>query len=159
MKPRDRSEERFMLFALDLAKIAAQQGETPVGAVVVRDGQIIGSGHNRVETDTDPTAHAEIIALREAARSAVDWRLPGASVYVTLEPCLMCAVALIHARVKRLIFGARDHRWGGMGSLFDVSHDPRMNHEIEVVSGVMEEEAAALLQGFFTRVRRSRTAT
>ena len=144
-----------MSSALDLAKIAAELGETPVGAVVVQHDEIIGSGYNRVEAETDPTAHAEMIALREAARNTGDWRLPEATVYVTLEPCLMCAVALIHARVKRLVFGARDHRWGGVGSLFDVSHDPRMNHEIEVVSGVMKEEAAALLQGFFTRVRQS----
>jgi tRNA(adenine34) deaminase len=153
MKKRNRSEERFMCCALDLAKKAAQHGETPVGAVVVQHDEIIGSGYNRVEAENDPTAHAEMIALREAARSRGDWRLPEATLYVTLEPCLMCAVALIHARVKRVLFGARDHRWGGMGSLFDVSHDPRMNHEIEVVSGVMEEEAAALLQGFFTRLR------
>ncbi|MEJ2717589.1 MAG: tRNA adenosine(34) deaminase TadA [Deltaproteobacteria bacterium] len=156
MNRRNSSEERFMSRALDLAKMAARQGETPVGAVVVQHGAIIGSGYNRVEAEIDPTAHAEMIALREAARNRGDWRLPEASVYVTLEPCLMCAVALIHARVKRLVFGARDHRWGGVGSLFDISHDPRLNHEIEVVCGVMEEEAVALLQGFFTSIRKGR---
>src|SRR5512143_3759191 len=118
-------EEQYMHLALELAAAAGRMGETPVGAVIVQDGKIIGTGHNSVECDKDPTAHAEIVALREAARSTGDWRLPAATIYVTLEPCVMCAAALIHARVKRLVFGARDHRWGGVGSLFDFSHDPR----------------------------------
>jgi tRNA(adenine34) deaminase len=143
--------------ALQLAQEAGEQGETPVGAVVVVEGKIIGSGYNRVEQDRDPTAHGEIIALREAARAANDWRLPTATVYVTLEPCIMCAAALLHARVSRLVFGAWDHRWGGVGSLFDFAHDPRINHELEVVSGVMEQEAAALLQQFFRNLRRNNT--
>jgi tRNA(adenine34) deaminase len=153
MKRVNPSEEAFMIRALQLAEQAAAIGETPVGAVVVQDGRIIGSGYNRVETDRDPTAHAELVALREACRSIGDWRLPHATLYVTLEPCVMCAAALIHARVKRLVFGARDDRWGGVGSLFDLSHDPRMNHEVEVVSGVMEEQAAGLLRVFFRRLR------
>lgn len=147
----------FMTIALGLAQRAGEEGETPVGAVVVVDGRIIGSGYNRVEQDKDPTAHAEIIALREAARTVNDWRLPTATVYVTLEPCIMCAAALIHARVRRLVFGAWDHRWGGVGSLFDLAHDPRINHELEVVSGIMEKEAAALLQEFFRNLRRNDT--
>ena len=149
----DKSEEEFMRLALELAGKAAAMGETPVGAVVVQDGKVIGTGHNLVEAEKDPTAHGEIVALREAARFSGDWRLPRATVYVTLEPCIMCAAALVHARVKRLVFGARDHRWGGVGSLFDLSHDPRMNHEIEVISGVMEKEAAELLQRFYARLR------
>ena len=144
-----KSEEEFMLLALELAAKAAAMGETPVGAVVVQDGKIIGRGHNRVEAEKDPTAHGEIVALREAARFSGDWRLPRATVYVTLEPCIMCAAALVHARVKRLVFGARDDRWGGVGSLFDLSHDPRINHELEVISGVMEKEAAELLRRFY----------
>ena len=151
------SHHVFMSKALELARRAAEQGETPVGAVVVVEGRIIGSGHNRVEQDKDPTAHGEIIALREAARSLNDWRLPTATVYVTLEPCIMCAAALLHARVGRLVFGAWDHRWGGVGSLFDLAHDPRINHELEVVSGIMEQEAAALLQEFFRNIRRNNT--
>ncbi len=147
------SEEPFMSIALDLAAKAAAAGETPVGAVVVQHGRIIGSGYNRVEADRDPTAHAELLALRQACRVNGDWRLLHATVYVTLEPCVMCAAALVHARVKRLVFGARDDRWGGVGSLFDLSHDPRMNHEIEVVSGVMEDRASELLQTFFRRLR------
>ncbi len=142
-----------MSLALELARQAFEEGETPVGAVIVQDGDIIGTGHNRVETLHDPTAHAEIIALREAAWKAGDWRLPAADIYVTLEPCIMCVSALIHARIRRVVFGAHDDRWGGLGSLFDLSHDPRINHELEVVSGVMEQEAAKLLQEFFRKLR------
>jgi tRNA(adenine34) deaminase len=145
--------QKFMAIALDLAATAARQGETPVGAVVVQDGKIIGRGYNRVEIEKDPTAHAEILALREATRATGDWRLPEATVYVTLEPCIMCAAAMLHARVKRLVYGARDDRWGGVGSLFDLSHDPRINHELEVISGVMKEEAAELLRKFYRRLR------
>jgi tRNA(adenine34) deaminase len=146
-------DTKFMADALELAQIAAETGETPVGAVMVMNGKIIGRGYNRVEIEKDPTAHAEILALREAARTVGDWRLPHATVYVTLEPCIMCAAALIHARVKRLVYGARDERWGGVGSLFDFSHDPRINHELEVISGVMKEQAAELLQEFYKRLR------
>ena len=151
----DKSEQKFMAMALDLARKAAAIGETPVGAVVVQNGTVIGMGHNLVEAEKDPTAHAEIVALREAGRFSNDWRLPGATVYVTLEPCIMCAAALVHSRVKRLVFGARDLRWGGVGSLFDLAHDPRMNHELEVVSGIMEDRAAALLQQFYKQLRRN----
>ncbi len=147
------SAKKFMAAALDLAAVAAAMGETPVGAVVVQAGKIIGRGYNRVEIEKDPTAHAEIVALREATRVAGDWRLPEATVYVTLEPCIMCAAAMLHARVKRLVYGARDDRWGGVGSLFDFSHDPRINHELEVISGVMKEEAAELLRQFYRGLR------
>ena len=146
--------QKFMAVALDLAATAARMGETPVGAVVVRAGKIIGRGYNRVEIEKDPTAHAEIVALREAARTTGDWRLPEATVYVTLEPCIMCAAAMLHARIKRLVYGARDDRWGGVGSLFDLSHDPRINHEFEVISGVMKEEAAGLLRKFYQGLRK-----
>ena len=145
----------YMTVAMELARKAAASGETPIGAVVVQDGTIIGTGYNRVEIDRDPTAHAEMLAIREATRASGDWRLPRATIYVTVEPCIMCAAALIHARVARLVYGARDPRWGGAGSLFDLSHDPRINHELEVISGVMEEEAAALLKEFFRRVRQA----
>jgi len=151
--PADKLKD-FMTVALDLAAAAAQKGETPVGAVVVQNGRIIGRGYNRVEIEKDPTAHAEILALREATRITGDWRLPDATVYVTLEPCIMCAAALIHARVKRLVYGALDDRWGGVGSLFDLSHDPRINHELEVISGVMKDEAAELLRKFYQGLRK-----
>jgi tRNA(adenine34) deaminase len=142
-----------MRLAVELARRAAAEGETPVGAVIVRNGAVIGRGYNRVEAEQDPAAHGELIALREAARQAGDWRLPDATIYVTLEPCIMCTAALVLARVKRLVYGARDLRWGAVGSLFDFSHDPRINHELEVVSGVLEEESAALLQKFYRNVR------
>ncbi|MBI4963443.1 MAG: tRNA adenosine(34) deaminase TadA [Desulfomonile tiedjei] len=155
MKRSRKLEEQFMAVALQLAQRAGEKGETPVGAVVVHGGEIIGRGYNRVEAEQDPTAHAEIIALREAAQTLGDWRLLHTTLYVTLEPCIMCAAALLHARVPRLVFGARDNRWGGVGSLFDFSHDPRINHEIEVVSGVMEKESAELLQRFFRGLRQN----
>jgi tRNA(adenine34) deaminase len=144
-----KSEEQFMELALMLAQRAGEEGETPVGAVLVRAGNIVGRGYNSVEKEKDSTAHAEIIAMRQAAQTLGDWRLPGTTLYVTLEPCIMCAAALIHARVPRLVFGAWNNRWGGVGSLFDFSHDPRINHEIEVISGVMEKESSDLLQRFF----------
>lgn len=147
------NSRKFMVIALELAVTAAKNGETPVGAVVVQAEKIIGRGYNRVEIEKDPTAHAEILALREAARATGDWRLPEATVYVTLEPCIMCAAAMLHARVKRVVYGARDERWGGVGSLFDLSHDPRINHELEVISGVMKEEAAELLRKFYRGLR------
>ena len=149
------SELRFMHLALAEARKAARLGETPVGAVVVQDGRVLGSGHNLVETANDPTAHAEILALREACRSVGDWRLPRADLYVTLEPCVMCAIALALAHVRRVVYGAPDRRWGGFGSLFDFSHDPRINRDIEVISGVLEQEAADLLRNFFSELRRT----
>ncbi len=147
------SEAQYMLLALEGAREAADHGETPVGAVIVQDGRVLGTGYNQVETLKDPTAHAEIVALRAATQTIRDWRLPNATMYVTLEPCIMCAAALLHARVQRVVYGARDHRWGGMGSLFDLAHDPRINHEIEVIAGFMEQEAAELLQRFYRELR------
>jgi tRNA(adenine34) deaminase len=153
MKRIEEHEKHYMKLALELAAVAAQNGDSPVGAVIVLDGAILGTGFNSMERLKDPTAHAEILAIREAAKSMSDWRLPGATIYATLEPCVMCAGALIHARVKRVVFGARDLKWGGLGSLFDFSHDPRINHELEVISGIMERESAALLQSFFRTIR------
>lgn len=124
-------------------------GETPVGAVLVHTNRIIGSGFNRVETNLDPTAHAEIECIRKAAVFKGDWRLINSTLYVTLEPCMMCAAALLNARVERVVFGAWDNRYGAFGSLFDLSHDFRCNREIEVKSGVMAKEAAEILQEFF----------
>lgn len=142
-----------MIRALALARLAGEQEEIPVGAVVVVNGRILGEGFNRVEMDKDPSAHAEIIALREAARSTGDWRLLSATLYVTLEPCIMCAGALIFARIERLVYGAPDERWGAVGSLFDLAHDPRIGHDIEVIPRVMEQASAVLLQGFFRKRR------
>ncbi len=154
---RSEVDAHFMKMAIELAQKAADCGDTPVGALVVQDGQILGEGYNRIERDRDPTAHAELIALREAARRKGDWRLHGATLYATLEPCVMCAAAALHARVSRVVFGAYDARWGGVGSLFDLSHDPRTNHEFEVASGVEEETCAKLCQAFFASARRRGT--
>jgi tRNA(adenine34) deaminase len=143
----------FMTMALAEAMLAAKLGETPVGAVVVQDDLVLGTGHNRVEIDKDPTAHAEILAIRRATEKSGESRLPEAVIYVTLEPCIMCAAAIVLARLKKVVFGAYDDRWGAFGSLFDFSHDPRLNHQVEVVPGVMRKESATLLKDFFVRLR------
>lgn len=135
--------------ALELAREAAARGEVPVGAVVVLDGEIVGRGANATETRQDPTAHAEILALREAASRRGSWRLTGATLYVTLEPCAMCAGACVLARIDRLVYGASDPKAGMCGSLENLVQDPRLNHRIEVVGGVAEPEAGELLRRFF----------
>jgi tRNA(adenine34) deaminase len=147
------SHEKFMEQALDQARIAERIGETPVGAVVVSNGKVIGRGHNRVETDKDPTAHAEMIAVRQASAELGDWRLLESTLYVTLEPCIMCASALIIGRLPRIVFGARDIRWGGFGSLFDFSNDPRIGFYPEIIPGVLGKEASKLLRNFFKILR------
>ena len=136
--------------ALDLAAMAADEGDVPVGAVVVdAAGTVIGTGRNTRERDADPTGHAEIVAMREAAAARSEWRLEGCTLVVTLEPCTMCAGALVAARVERLVFGAFDEKAGAVGSLWDVVRDRRLNHRPEVVSGVLADESAALLREFF----------
>ncbi len=139
--------------ALAEARAAASLGEVPVGAVVVRDGRVIARGHNRRETDRDPTAHAETAVLREAARVLGGWRLLGCTVYVTLEPCVMCAGAMVQSRLPRLVYGAPDPKAGATGSVVDVLCDARQNHVVEVVGGVREGECSALLRGFFAALR------
>ncbi len=148
-----KDDEVFMLKAMEQAQKAFELGEAPVGAVIVNNGQVISQAFNRIELDKDPTAHAEIVAIREAARLLGDWRLPYSTLYVTLEPCVMCASALLHARVPRVVYAAQDFKWGGLGSLFDLSHDPRLNHEIEVIPGVLKDMAASLMKEFFVRLR------
>lgn len=143
----------WMKEALRLAKIAAGEGEVPIGAVVVRDGEKIGEGYNRREADKSPLAHAEIIAINEASKRLGGWRLLGTTLYVTLEPCPMCAGAILQSRIERLVFGAKDPKAGAAGSLIDLMHDPRFNHQVEVVSGILAEEAAALLSSFFRKLR------
>ncbi len=147
------TDEFFMHEALQEASRAALAGEVPVGAVLVRDGAILGRGHNLRETTGDPTDHAEIVALRQAAARAGGWRLEGATLYVTLEPCPMCAGALVLARVARLVFGARDPKAGACGSLMDIVRDPRLNHRLEVTEGVLEAQCAEILRAFFRRLR------
>jgi tRNA(adenine34) deaminase len=142
-----------MRLALAQAAEAAALGEVPVGAVAVLDDQVIGAGFNRKETDNDPTAHAEMVALRQAAVYLNNWRLIGVTLYCTLEPCPMCAGAMVQARLPRLVYGAPDLRFGADGSIVNVLEEPRFNHRVAVTRGVLAEEAAALLQRFFRRLR------
>jgi tRNA(adenine34) deaminase len=143
----------YMQEALLEAAKAEERGEVPVGALVVRDGQVLGRGHNQPIGSGDPTAHAEIVALREAARRVGNYRLPGAQLFVTVEPCLMCAGACLHARIQTLVFGARDPKTGAVRSLYQVFDDPRHNHRIEVVEGVLADECARKMRAFFQKRR------
>ena len=142
--------------ALDEARRAASEGEVPVGAVVVWRGEILGRGHNQREGRHDPTAHAEILALRQAGATRGGWRLAGCTLYCNLEPCAMCAGAMVNARIERLVFAVRDPKTGAAGSVFDIVRAPWLNHQLKVVSGVLADEAAALMQSFFQE-RRPRT--
>jgi tRNA(adenine34) deaminase len=139
--------------ALVEAAKAAAVGDVPVGAVAVRDGVIVGRGHNRKEHDRDPTAHAEMIALRQAARTLGGWRLPGVTLYCTLEPCAMCAGAMVQARLPRLVWAADDPKYGAGGSVLDLLHHERLNHRVETIRGVLAEEAHAQLDAFFADLR------
>ncbi len=143
----------FMREAIAEGRTAAEHGEVPVGAVLVLEGRIVARAHNLRETTDDPLAHAEILALREAARVQGGWRLEGATLYVTLEPCPMCAGALVQARVSRLVYGVRDFKSGAAGTLFDIVRDERLNHRLEVTDGIMEEKCRALLRDFFEQRR------
>jgi tRNA(adenine34) deaminase len=149
----DPADVRWMAEALALARQAGARGEVPVGAVIVQDGRVIGCGGNAPVSGSDPTAHAEIGALREAGRALGNYRLPGASLYVTLEPCAMCAGAIMHARIARLVFGARDPKTGACGSVVDLFAERRINHHTAVLGGVRAEECGALLSAFFAERR------
>ncbi len=150
-------DERFMEAALAEARAAAAEGEVPVGAVVAWEGRIIGRGRNRVESAQDPTAHAEILAIGAAAQTVKSWRLDEATLYVTLEPCHMCAGAIVLARIAKVVYGARDPKAGACGSLSMVPQDLRLNHRAEVVQGVLAAECGEVLEAFF-RARRNRSA-
>lgn len=145
--------EAFMREALGQARLAYAKGEVPVGAVAVRDGRVIGRGHNRKEELGDATAHAEMLALREATETLGGWRLQGVSLYSTKEPCTMCAGALVQGRVERLIFAVPDPKGGAAGSIFDLVRSRELNHRLEVIQGVLEEEARELLRSFFEGLR------
>jgi tRNA(adenine34) deaminase len=147
--------ERWMLEALALAREAQARGEVPVGAIVVRDGAIIGRGGNTPIAHSDPTGHAEIAALRDAARSAGNYRLPGCDLYVTLEPCAMCAGAIMHARIRRLVFGATDPKTGACGSVVDLFAERRLNHHTTVIGGVAAPICGQLLSAFFAERRQA----
>ena len=146
----------FMQVALELARQAASADEVPVGAVVVKGGQIVGRGYNQPIGRHDPTAHAEVMALRDAAQHLGNYRLPGCTLYVTLEPCLMCCGAILHARMARLVFGASDPKTGAAGSVMNVFAETRLNHHTESSGGVMAQECGTLLSNFFV-ARRQRT--
>jgi len=143
-----------MALALKEAEGAAAEGEVPVGCVVVQDDRVVGRGHNRTEALQDPTAHAEILALGAASTAMGGWRLAGATVYMTLEPCLMCAGALVLARPDRIVFGARDPKFGCLGSQYDIAADNRFNHRLNVTEGVLADVSAKLMQQFFRSKRR-----
>jgi tRNA(adenine34) deaminase len=143
-----------MALALEEAKKAGQMGEVPVGAVLVAEnGEVLSAAGNRTIGHADPTAHAEVLALRRAASSAGNYRLLNTTLYVTVEPCIMCMGALVHARVQRLVFGAGDPKWGAAGSLYNIAQDERLNHRVEVLQGVLEENCRALMQNFFRAKR------
>ena len=146
-------DEWFMREALKEAEKAAPKGEVPIGAVIVSDNKIIARGHNLKESTADATAHAEIIAIKKASKKLGGWRLTNSIIYVTLEPCLMCMGALIQARVERLVFGCYDPKAGACGSLYDLSQDKRLNHQIKVTEGVMAGECGKILKGFFNGLR------
>jgi tRNA(adenine34) deaminase len=150
-------DERWMQEALGEAERALAHGDVPVGAVAIAEGRIIGRGHNRREVDGDPTAHAEMLALQEAARTLGGWRLAGVALYCTLEPCPMCAGAMVQAHLSRLVYGADDPKAGAAGSVVELLRDPRFNHSVAVTRGVMAEESQALLERFFATLRQQRT--
>jgi len=145
-----------MGIALREARKAGERGEVPIGAVVVRDGKVIGRGFNLRESKHDPTAHAEIIAIRQAARKSGNWRLTGATLYVTLEPCLMCMGAILLARIERVAFGCYDPKAGGAGSLYDLSADPRLNHQLLLTAGILQAECSTILSNFFAALREAK---
>jgi len=151
------TDDDFMALALDLAREAATLGEVPVGALVVKDGEIVGRGCNQPIGRHDPTAHAEVMALRDAAQRLGNYRIPGCTLYVTLEPCAMCIGAMFHARIGRVVFGAHDLKTGAAGSVIDLFAEERLNHHAEIIGGVRAAECGALLSGFFA-ARRQKTA-
>ena len=146
-------DERWMREAIAEARLAEDKGEVPVGAVVVHDGRIVGRGHNERELSQDPTAHAEMTAIREAAEALGSWRLIDTTLYVTLEPCPMCAGALVNARVPRVVWGCSDPKAGATETLYTIGSDPRLNHRFECVPGVLADECSALLSSFFAAIR------
>ena len=153
------THEEYMRIAIEEAKIAASLGESPIGAVIVQDGKVVGRGHNTTETAKDATCHAEMNAIRDAARNLGGWRLPHCSMYVTLEPCSMCAGAIVLARIEQLYIGTADPKSGACGSLRNIVSDERLNHRVEVHTGVLQEECSGLLKDFFKQLRKKKNKT
>lgn len=150
--------EEYMRMALELAKKAAAAGEVPIGAVIVKDGVVVGSGCNSTEADKDPTCHAEIKAIRQAAETLGGWRLPGCSMYVTAEPCSMCAGAIVLSRIEELFIGTTDPKAGACVSLYSIPTDSRLNHRVKVSVGLLQEECGTVLKDFFRKLRESKSA-
>ncbi|MFH1080515.1 MAG: tRNA adenosine(34) deaminase TadA [Pseudomonadota bacterium] len=146
-------DEKFMRLALIQARLAREEGEVPVGAVLIRGEEVLSAAHNRSIAGHDPSAHAEMLAIRQAAERLENYRLTEATLYVTLEPCIMCAGAMIHARINRLVYGARDPKSGGVASLYKLLQDERLNHRVDVTGGILEEICAEILSGFFMEKR------
>jgi len=156
MKPTDADDLDFMLAALEQAELARASGEVPVGAVLVLAGEIVGRGYNQPISSHDPTGHAEVMALRDAGLRLANYRLPGSTLYVTLEPCAMCCGAIMHARVARVVFGARDLKTGVAGSVIDLFAETRLNHHASITGGVLADECGAMLSRFFAERRARR---
>ena len=152
----DAEDARHMRAALELARQGRDAGEVPVGAVVVLDGEIVGRGYNQPISSHDPTAHAEVVALRDAAARLGNYRLVGCTLYVTMEPCVMCAGAILHARVARVVYGAREYKTGAHGSIIDVFAEPRLNYHCEIAGGVLADECAAMISDFFEARRQQK---
>lgn len=149
----ENDHRRYMAIALREAEAAFEQGEIPVGAVIVKDGAVIAKAHNQVEMLQDPTAHAEIVAIGAAANHLGSWRLKGCTLYVTLEPCPMCAGGIVLSRIDRIVFGSYDPKMGACSTLYNLVQDERLNHRVEVIAGVMDEESRSLLKEFFAKKR------
>ncbi|MBZ5538841.1 MAG: tRNA adenosine(34) deaminase TadA [Acidobacteriia bacterium] len=147
------SDDFFMALALEEARVGGEEGEVPIGCVVESGGEVISGAHNRPINLNDPTAHAEILAIREACRRLGNYRLSGATLYVTIEPCPMCVGGILQARIRRLVYGAADEKAGAVDSLFHLASDPRLNHQVEVISGVREQSCRALMKNFFAGKR------
>lgn len=155
-EPTEKQVEQWMRQALGLARVAAEAGEIPVGAVIVRNNVVIGAGYNRREMDADPTAHAEVLAIREAARTTRGWRLEDCCLVVTLEPCVQCCGSIILARIPRVYYGVVDPKAGATDSLYRLLDDPRLNHRAEVIGGVLADECGKVLSDFFAALRENR---
>jgi len=152
----NQSHEKWMLEAFREAEKAFEQGEVPVGAIVVLENRIIGKGHNRVEALKDATAHAEILAITAASNTISSWRLDNANLYVTLEPCIMCAGAIMNSRIKRIVYGASDPKAGACGSVFNLTSEPNVLHHVDVTSGILESRCISILQSFFQKKRENK---
>lgn len=154
MRLRHTFGEAAMRLAIEEAELGAREGEVPVGAIVIADDRVVGAAHNLPIAMRDPTAHAEVLAIRDAAASLNEYRLTGASIYVTIEPCVMCVGAIVNARIARVYYGARDEKAGAMGSVYDLGRDGRLNHRVEAYGGIMAEECARVMREFFAARRR-----